>query len=167
MPIQRAQGHQPDQPADPVPEVRSRDQHKQAIGLVRRYLAGRRSLNRGVVENHPEFQRLGESEWYSALPRERNNPRLVYCDPSKLAVPADSSDDPFNVVYHRQLLDLIEKNLLTEDIPYFQAFVEDQRPRELARELGINPKTASRRMREVSEKVQRIVKQLGQPVSLP
>ena len=169
MPIQRSQGSAPDESGDSVPRVdpRSTNQYKQVIGLVRRYLAGRRALNLSIVENHPEFRSLRESEWHLAAPRERDNGRLVYCDPSKLAVPPDSSGDPFDVVYHRQLLDLIEKNLLTEDVPYFQAFVENQRPKELAQELGINPKTASRRMKEVRRKVQEILRQLRGPVSSP
>jgi hypothetical protein len=169
MPIQSYQGPPPDEPGDSVPEARSRpaDQYKQAIGLVRRYLAGRRSLSRDIVQNDPGVQSLGESEWHLALPRERINGRLIYREPSKLGDTADSSFDPFSVVYYRQLLTLIENNLLREDVPYFQAFVENQRPKELALELGINPKTASRRMNEVREKVQEILKQLSQRVSLP
>jgi DNA-directed RNA polymerase specialized sigma24 family protein len=124
-------------------------------------------LSRDIVENHPEFHSLGESEWCSALPRARDNGRLVYYDPSKLTARADLSVDPFSVTYHRQILDLIEKNLLQEDLPYFQAFVENQRPKELALELGINPKTASRRMKEVRKKLQEILRRLRQPVPSP
>lgn len=169
MPIQNVQGLPPSESGDSVPRVvlRPRDQYKQVIALVRRYVVGRGRLNRETVENHPHFHTLTESEWYSALPRERSNGRLIYCEPSKLENVADPTVDPFSTVYQRQLLDLIESNLLTEDLPYFHAFVENQKPRELAFELGIKPKAASRRMKEVRGKVQQILKQVRRQVSCP
>jgi hypothetical protein len=163
MPIQYPKGFVPSESGtSPLEAVLCPSDHrKQVIGLIRRYLAGRRRVNLDTLRTHLNLHTLTETQWRSALPREPVKAKLEYRDPSDLEAVADAGVDPFDAACYRELFSVIESNLLTEDSRYFQAFLENERPKDVALELGIDPKTASRRMKEVRQKIRKIIEQLN------
>lgn len=163
MPIQNPEGFVPTESGtSPLKAVLCPpDQRKQVIGMIRRYLAGRRRVNIETLQSHLDLHTLTETQWRSALPREPTRAKLEYRNPSDLEAVADAGVDPFDAACYRELFSVIESNLLTEDSRYFQAFLENERPKDVALELGIDPKTASRRMKEVRQKVRKMIEQLN------
>jgi DNA-binding CsgD family transcriptional regulator len=66
---------------------------------------------------------------------------------------ADPRGDPFETVYRQELVALLEAQLSPEQIPYLDAFLADDDPRDIAPRLGISPKAASARMRRFKAKL--------------
>ena len=65
----------------------------------------------------------------------------------------DKREDPFETVWGRELLSHLEAGLPPEQIPYLDAFLAGEKPRDVAQRLGISPKAASARMRRLKAKV--------------
>jgi hypothetical protein len=142
---------------------------KQIAHWLRVHLGGRRHVDLELLKL--QVQGLTEQQWLAAVReaptrRQRWNSwgdfRQRWDDPENLA---DTHVDASEVVYLRELLSILEKNLMSEEVPYFRAIVERTPPKELAGVLGANPNTAWRRMKQVRMKVQDILKALGGPVS--
>jgi hypothetical protein len=66
---------------------------------------------------------------------------------------ADPRGDPFDTVYGQELVALLEARLPPEQVPYLDAFLADDDPRDVAPRLGISAKAASARMRRFKAKL--------------
>jgi hypothetical protein len=124
---------------------------KETVQRLRKYLRGRRSAD--LESLVPAAQMLTAREWCAVLPEPRNNSKLVYCERSSLEQCCDPREDPFETVYGWELLSRLEALLPPEQVPYLDAFLAGDKPRDLARCLGISAKAASARMRRFKAKV--------------
>lgn len=66
---------------------------------------------------------------------------------------ADPQGDPFDTVSHQELVALLEARLPPEQVPYLDAFLAGDEPKDIAPRLGITPKAASARMRRFKAKL--------------
>jgi len=66
---------------------------------------------------------------------------------------ADARPDPFETVYRQELVAFLEAQLPSEQVPYLDAFLADDRPKDIAPRLGISAKAASARMRRFQAKL--------------
>jgi hypothetical protein len=126
-------------------------QAKDTVRRVRAYLRGRGSADLESLTN--ETKALTPTQWSAALPEQRRNGKLVYLDRLSLERIADPRGDPFEAVYRQELVALLEAQLPPEQIPYLDAFLADDDPRDIAPRLGISPKAASARMRRFKAKL--------------
>jgi hypothetical protein len=124
---------------------------KETMKRLRMYLRGRRAVD--LESLVVDAQTLTPRQWYSALPEPRKKARLIYLEPSMLEQLSVSSEDPFETVYGRELLSRLEALLPPEQLPYLDAFLADEKPKELARRMGISAKAASARMRRFKAKI--------------
>ena len=143
--------------------------YKQIAHWLRVHLGGRRHVDLELLKG--QVQTLTEQQWLTALregptrpqPRDRlGKSRQTWNDPENIA---DTRIDASEEVYLRELLSILEENLMSEEIPYFRAVVERTPARELAQVVGAKPNTTWRRMKQVRMKVQEILKALRGPVS--
>jgi hypothetical protein len=93
------------------------------------------------------------NEWFAALPEQRNNGRLVFREPSILARCAADGETPFDTVVGGELVARLEAHLPPDQLPYLDAFIAGERPKDLAARLGISAKAASARMRRFKVRV--------------
>jgi hypothetical protein len=124
---------------------------KETVKRLRMYLTGRRAVD--LESLIVDAQTLTPREWYSALPEQRKNGRLLYVEPSSLEQRSSSQEDPFETVYGQELLSRLEAHLPPEQRPYLDAFLAGEKPKELAQRLGISAKAASARMRRFKAKI--------------
>ena len=124
---------------------------KDTVRRVRAYLRGRGSAE--VESLTKEAQALTPTQWSAALPEQRRNGKLVYLDRPSLERIADARPDPFETVYRQELVAFLEAQLPPEQIPYLDAFLADDDPRDIAPRLGISSKAASARMRRFQAKL--------------
>jgi DNA-directed RNA polymerase specialized sigma24 family protein len=127
---------------------------KDTIRRVRAYLRGLGSADLESLTN--EAKTLTPNEWGAAFPQQRNNGKLLYCDPTSLDRVADAHPDPFETAYRQELVTLLEARLPPDQVPYLDAFLADEKPREIAPRLGITAKAASARMRRFRAKLAEI-----------
>lgn len=133
---------------------------KQTAARLRRYLLGR---PRAKVSAH-DVQTLGLLDWRKALfaeersilRREPTGHNLVSFAELEAIMP-DPSPNPFDLVYGSELISQIEKNLVAEEWPYWDALLAGERPRHVAARLGIDPKLASKKMKKLEAKVTSII----------
>jgi hypothetical protein len=123
---------------------------KETVKRVRTYLRGRRSVD--LESLVVDVQTLTIRDWCAALTEKRSNRKLVYLDPSSLEQCSHSGEDPFETVYGRELLKRFEAELPPEQVPYLDAFLAGDKPKDVARRLGISAKAASARMRRFKAK---------------
>jgi hypothetical protein len=123
---------------------------KETVRRVRAYLryCGGVDLESLVVDAGT----LTISQWFAALPEPRNNGRLVYREPSSFERCADDSANPFDTVVGQELVARLEAHLPPDQLPYLDAFVVGEEPRDIAVRLGITAKAASARMRRFKTK---------------
>ena len=126
---------------------------KETIRRLRTYLGGRRAVELESLVT--ETKVLTTEEWCAALPepRERNGGRVTYIDRPTLEQYSDAREDPFETVYGRELLSRLEAMLPPEQVPYLDAFLAGEQPKDLAKRLGISAKAASARMRRFKAKL--------------
>lgn len=127
---------------------------KETIQRLRTHLRGRRTVD--LESLAADAQMLTDNEWSVALPEQRSNGKngkLVYLEPSRLERRSDTREDPFETVYGWELLSRLEARLPPEQVPYLDAFLAGDRPREIAQRLGISAKAASARMRRFKKKI--------------
>lgn len=126
---------------------------KETVKRLRTYLRGRRAVD--LESLAAEAQLLTMQEWCAALPeaRERNGGKLTYIERPSLEQFSDAREDPFETVYGRELLSRLEALLPPEQVPYLDAFLAGEQPRDVAKRLGISPKAASARMRRFKAKL--------------
>ena len=126
---------------------------KDTVKRLRAYLKDRRPLD--VESLSADVQLLSAAEWCEALPeeRQRNNGKVLYFERSTLEQFSDMREDPFEIVYSRELLSRLEALLPPEQAPYLDAFLIGEKPKDVARRLGISPKAASARMRRFKAKL--------------
>jgi hypothetical protein len=143
--------------------------YKQIAHWLRVHLGGRRHVDVELLRI--EVRSLTELQWLAAV-REapsRHQPSNRTADfrspGDHLENLADRHVDVSEAVYFRELLSILEQNLMSEEIPYFRAIVERTPAKELAQTVGAKPNTAWRRMKQVRMKVQDILKALDGPVS--
>jgi hypothetical protein len=129
---------------------------------LRIYLRGRRRVNVDVLKVH--VQGLTENEW-RAVVMERP---VTHWRPGNKALPEvdlntipDPRADPWQTVYLRQLLEIVEGNLMSDEVPYFRALLDKTPAKALALVLNANPSTTSKRMNQVRAKVQSIITALN------
>ncbi len=117
---------------------------KEIVKRLRNYLRGRREVE--LESLIADGQLLTRQEWCAALPepRQRKNARLTYID---------AREDPFETVYRSELLSRLEALLPPEQLPYLEAFLAGEQPKDVAKRLGISPKAASARMRRFKAKL--------------
>jgi hypothetical protein len=96
---------------------------------------------------------LTTGEWRAALTERRKSGKLVYLDPSSVERRCDTPEDTFETVYGWELLSRLEAGLRPEEVPYLDAFLAGDRPKDISQRLGISPKAASARMRRFKAKV--------------
>jgi hypothetical protein len=118
---------------------------KDTVRRVRAYLRGLDSADLESLTS--EAKTLTMNEWGSAFPKQRNKGRLCFCDPISLEQVADARPDPFETTYRQELVTLLESRLLPDQVPYLNAFLADEKPRDIAPRLGITTKAASARLR--------------------
>ena len=129
---------------------------------LRIHLRGRRRVNVDALK--VQVRSFTEDQWRTALweppivRSRRGNKVLPENDPT--AIP-DHRADPSQAFYLRQLLETIEGNLMSDEIPYFRAIVDKTPARALAIALNANPSTTSKRMKQVKMKVQSIIRTLN------
>ena len=124
---------------------------KDTVKRLRTYLRGRRSVD--VESLVADAQMLTTGEWRAALTERRKSGKLVYLDPSSVERRCDTPEDTFETVYGWELLSRLEAGLRPEEVPYLDAFLAGDRPKDISRRLGISPKAASARMRRFKAKV--------------
>jgi hypothetical protein len=124
---------------------------KDTVRRVRAYFRGRGSADLESIIK--EAKGLTPAQWSAALPEQRRNGKLVYLDRPSLERIADPRGDPFETVYRQELVALLEAQLSPEQIPYLDAFLADDDPRDIAPRMGISPKAASARMRRFKAKL--------------
>ena len=125
---------------------------KEIVKRLRTYLRGRRAVELESLVT--ETQALTTQEWHAALPepRERNG-KLTYIERASLEQFSDAREDPFETVYGRELISRLEAMLPPEQVPYLDAFLAGEQPKDLAKRLGISAKAASARMRRFKAKL--------------
>ncbi len=124
---------------------------KDTVRRVRAYLRGRCSADLESITK--EAKALTPTQWSAALPEQRRNGKLVYLDRPSLERIADSRPDPFETVYGQKLVAFLEAQLPPEQVPYLDAFLADDEPKDIAPRLGISAKAASARMRRFQAKL--------------
>ena len=124
---------------------------KDTVRRVRAYLLGRGSAD--LESLTAEAKTLTPAQWSAALPEQRRNGKLVYLDRPSLERIADPRGDPFDNVSRQELVALLEARLPPEQVPYLDAFLADDEPKDIAPRLGITPKAASARMRRFKAKL--------------
>lgn len=127
---------------------------KDTVRRVRAYLRGRSSADPKSLAN--DAKELTPAQWSVALPEQRRNGKVVYLDRPALEGIADARPDPLETVYRQELVSLLEARLPPEQIPYLDAFLADDEPKDIAPRLGISPKAASARMRRFQAKLAKI-----------
>jgi DNA-directed RNA polymerase specialized sigma24 family protein len=124
---------------------------KDIVRRVRAYLRGRGSADLESITK--EAKALTPAQWSAALPEPRRNGKLIYLDRPSLERIADARPDPFETVYHQELVAFLEAQLPPEQVPYLDAFLADEEPKDIAPRLGISAKAASARMRRFQAKL--------------
>ena len=109
---------------------------KDTVRRVRAYFRGRGSADLESITK--EAKALTPTQWSAVLPEQRRNGKLVYLDRPSLERIADPRGDPFETVYRQELVALLEAQLPPEQIPYLDAFLADDDPRDIAPRLGIS-----------------------------
>ena|SRR5437016_1570669 len=127
---------------------------KDTVRRVRAYLRGRRSAD--LESLTAEAKTLTPTQWSAALPEQRRNGKLVYLDTPSLERIANARADPFDTAYHQELVALLEARLPPEQVPYLDAFLAEDEPKDIAPRLGISAKAASARMRRFQAKLAKI-----------
>jgi hypothetical protein len=123
---------------------------------------GRRRVN--VDTFKAQVQELTETEWLVAVAESPVATRQVGSKgvpDFDLATIPDPRADPSETVYLRQLLAIVEQNLMSDDVPYFRALLDKTSAKALAITLNANPSTTSKRMKQVRTKVQSIIMALN------
>src|SRR5215469_4674785 len=110
---------------------------KEIVKRLRTYLRGRRAVE--LESLVAETQALTTQEWHAALPepRERNG-KLTYIERASLEQFSDAREDPFETVYGRELISRLEAMLPPEQVPYLDAFLAGEQPKDIAKRLGIS-----------------------------
>ena len=126
-------------------------QAKDTVRRVRAYLRGRSSADLESITK--EAKALTPAQWSAALPEPRRNGKLIYLDRPSLERIADARSDPFETVYHQELVAFLEAQLPPEQVLYLDAFLADEEPKDIAPRLGISAKAASARMRRFQAKL--------------
>jgi hypothetical protein len=124
---------------------------KETVKRLRTYLRGRRGVD--LESLVADSQTLSTREWCAALTERRNSGKVVYLEPASLEQCSDTREDPFKTVYGWELLSRLEAGLPPEQVPYLDAFLAGERPKDVAKRLGISAKAASARMRRFKAKV--------------
>ena len=124
---------------------------KDTVRRVRAYLRGRGSADLESIIK--EAKALTPTQWSAALPEPRRNGKLIYLDRPSLERIADARPDPFETVYRQELVAFLEAQLPPEQVPYLDAFLADDGPKDIAPRLGISAKAASARMRRFQAKL--------------
>jgi hypothetical protein len=124
---------------------------KDIVRRVRAYIRGRGSADLESITK--EAKALTPAQWSAALPEPRRNGRIVYLDRPALERIADARPDPFDTVYCQELVAFLEAQLPPEQVPYLDAFLADDEPKDIAPRLGISAKAASARMRRFKAKL--------------
>ena len=124
---------------------------KETVRRVRAYLSGRQGLD--LESLVVDAEALTVNEWFAALPEQRNNGRLVFREPSSLERCAADGENPFETLVGRELVARLEAHLPPEQVPYLDAFIAGEKPKDLAVRLGISAKAASARMRRFKARV--------------
>jgi hypothetical protein len=127
---------------------------KDTVRRVRAYLRGRGSSDLASLTN--EAKMLTQTQWCAALPQQRSSGKLIHYDPASLDRVADPRPDPFETAFRQELIALLEVRLPPEQFPYLEAFLADDKPRDIAPRLGISAKAASARMRRFQAKLTKI-----------
>jgi hypothetical protein len=138
---------------------------KDTVRRVRAYLRGRGSADLESITN--EAKTLTPTQWSAALPELRRNGKLVYLDRPSLERIADARLDPFETVYRQELVTFLEAQLPPEQVPYLDAFLADDEPKDIAPRLGISAKAASARMRRFQVKLGVILSGLKPRIKAP
>src|SRR6202167_3583202 len=138
---------------------------KDTVRRIRAYLRGRGSADLESITN--EAKTLPPTQWSAALPELRRNGKLVYLDRSSLERIADARPDPFETVYRQELVAFLEAQLPPEQVPYPDAFLADDEPKDIAPRLGISAKAASARMRRFQVKLGVILSGLTPRIKAP
>jgi DNA-directed RNA polymerase specialized sigma24 family protein len=138
---------------------------KETVRRIRAYLRGRNSPDPESLTN--EAKTLTSTQWSAALPEQRRNGKLVYLDRPSLEQISDARPDPFETVYHQELVALLEARLPPEQVPYLDAFLADDEPKDIAPRLGISAKAASARMRRFEAKLAKIYSGLTPRIKAP
>jgi hypothetical protein len=133
---------------------------------LRIYLRGRRRVDVDALK--VQAQRLTEKEWLAALwepPVAHWRPGKSIIQETDVATIPDPRGDPSETFYLRQLLETVEQNLMSDEVPYFRAILDKTPASELAAALNANPSTTSKRMRQVRIKARSIIAALNSPDS--
>ena len=138
---------------------------KDTVRRVRAYLRGRGSADLESLTN--ETKALTPAQWSAALPEQRRNGKLVYLDRPSLERIADPRGDPFETLYRKELVSLLEAQLPPGQVPYLDAFLADDDPKDIAPRLGISAKAASARMRRFEAKLAVIYSGLTTRIKAP
>ncbi len=128
---------------------------REIVRWLRIHLRGRRHVNIDALKIH--VQRLTESEWLAAVAEPPIAGRHFGGKGIDLATIPDPRADFSETVYLRQLLATIERNLMSDDVPYFRALLDKTTAKDMAIALNANPSTTSKRMKQVRIKVQSII----------
>src|SRR5450755_2854022 len=138
---------------------------KDTVRRVRAYLRGRGSADLESITK--EAKALTPTQWSAALLEQRRNGKLVYLDRPALERIADARPDPFETVYRQELVAFLEAQLPPEQVPYLDAFLADDEPKDIAPRLGISAKAASARMRRFKAKLAVIYSGLTTRIKAP
>ena len=127
---------------------------KDTVRRVRAYLRGRGSADLESLTN--EATALSPTQWSAALPEQRRNGKVVCLDRPALERIADARPDPFEAAYRHELVAILEARLPPEQVPYLDAFLAEDEPKDIGPRLGISAKAASARMRRFQAKLAKI-----------
>ena len=127
---------------------------KDTVRRVRAYLRGLGSAD--LESLTAEAKTLTPTQWSAALPEQRRNGKVVCLDRPSLERIADGRPDPFEAAFRKELVAILEARLPPEQIPYLDAFLAEDEPKDIAPRLGISAKAASARMRRFQAKLAKI-----------
>jgi hypothetical protein len=111
---------------------------------------------------------LTEKEWRAALwepPVAHWRPGKKLLQETNVVTIPDPRANLSETFYLRQLLETVEQNLMSDEIPYFRAILDKTPASDLAKALNANPSTTSKRMRQVRIKARSIIVALNGPDS--
>ena len=133
---------------------------------LRIYLRGRRRVDVDALKVH--VRGLTEKEWRAALwepPAAHWRPGKRVDQETDIVTIPDPRANLSETFYLRQLLETVEQNLMSDEVPYFRAILDKTPASELAAVLNTNPSTTSKRMKQVRIKAQCIIAALTRPDS--
>jgi hypothetical protein len=132
------------------------------VRWIRLHLSGRSVVDPEQLKFHA--QSLTEQQWALAvrepIPQRTRNENSTSKQPDLETIP-DGHPSASDVLYLQEILSILERNLMSDEVPYLRALLNKTPVKTLAVTLGAKPSTVWARMNRVRKKAQEIIIALG------